>query len=196
MRAFGKTNVLTIGSLCLVGDHIVVERGNLFLSLNGRATYGTLDTVGKTGFGTGCCLTCNSLLGMRSYGNNLSLSADLVTTLRALNYEVVGAFLSTGCFYSLFLNRICCGMLGTKLYFTNVANEVAVLVLVTKRVNYFLLYGNYAADGTFLTLGKTVFGTGCVLTRNSLLGVTESINFFLRYENLAAHGALLTLGKT
>ena len=40
--------------------------GNLFLSLNGCLTYGTLSTIGKTGFGTGCRLARNGFLGVRS----------------------------------------------------------------------------------------------------------------------------------
>ena len=46
--------------------------------------------------------------------------------------------------------------------------------------NYFLFYQNFAADGTFLSRGKTGFGTGCRHCRDSLLGMTLGRNILSR----------------
>ena len=90
MRALGKTGFGTCGILCHVGDHIVIESRNLFLSLNSLATYGALLTLGKSCLGTGCSLCGKNLLGVTlcSKLGGLGLSANLT-------YLGLGAGVST-----------------------------------------------------------------------------------------------------
>ena len=138
--------LLTLGKTCFGTGCILAcyyflgmtERRDFFLCYECFATNGALLTVLKTCIGTGCCLTGNYLLGMRKLGNNLVLSANLITANRALNYEIVGTFSCTGCLNSVFFLCFSLYVIGAKLCFTNVALEVTAFVLVSKSVDTLL----------------------------------------------------------
>ena len=167
----------------------------LLLCLEDLATNRALLTCGKTCFGTGCILTCNYLLGVRKLFYSLGLSLKLVTADGALDYAVIGACLATAGVLLIFNNGLCGNMVCAKLCVTHVTLVVAVFILVSKGGYLLLLQENGAAKRTLFTIGKSGFGTGGSLTRNSLFLMLNG-NLLLSEKSCAANRTLLTIGKS
>ena len=68
---------------------------------------------------------------------------------------------------------------------------------MTKSVDGFLFFENYATNRTLNACSNTVFGTGsCFSFANCCFGVTEFFNFFLSGKDFATYRTLGSVGET
>ena len=119
------------------------------LCLDNCVTYGALLTVGKTGFGTGCCLAGYGNLGVTGSGKSLSVAVATVLAGEGLNARTLAGRSSS---------------------------NYTVIISVAKSGNYYLSLDNCITNGAVRACGKTGFGTGGSYSRVSNYGVTGSGN--------------------
>ena len=119
------------------------------LCYDNSVTYGALLTVGKTGLGTGCCLTGNSNLGVTLSRNCLGVGIATVSAGEGLN---------------------ACTLAGRS------GGNYAVIVVVAGSRNNLLSLDNCIANGAVRACGKTGLGAGGSYSLVDNYGVSGSGN--------------------
>ena len=155
----------------------VSDHGNDLLTCEDLLTILTFQTLGKSGLGTGCCLSRKNL----GIGVTASCIANEVTSL-----------VITGCVVFIIVLVSCCGNGALCLEYDVALRALLTcgksglgtggclgsesFLLMSCRGDGLLLYGDLAARGALLALGKSCLGTGCCLAVKLYLCVRKLCN--------------------
>ena len=155
----------------------VSDHGNDLLTCEDLLTILTFQALGKSGLGTGCCLSRKNL----GIGVTASCIANEVTSL-----------VVTGCVVFIIVLVSCCGNGALCLEYDVALRALLTcgksglgtggclgsesFLLMSCRRDGLLLYGDLTACGALLALGKSCLGTGCRLTLKLYLGVRKLCN--------------------
>ena len=183
------------GRILSSGQGHIVTKGIDF-AISGVVALSTILVCVPTLFRTGCSLGCYCCDIVTGFLNGLLSNGGFSCTGFVLEYLATSVasvvFVVTGLCTGRCL-RIGLGHLVSKSHLFNVSCVIASRTgyvcipsdcgtgrclcfvsnfIVTESIYSLLLYQNFAADGTFSSLGKSGFGTGCRYCGDLLLGVT------------------------
>ena len=207
MLTFGKTRVLTVGSLCRINNLGMTKCCNRLLCLENLATDRAFLTFGKTGLLAGRLLGGNNLLGMicaeiritcitniilgifvgvTKCGNSFLCYNDFATSRAVLTFGETG-ICAIGINRSI--NYLSMTLCRSKFSITNGTNLcVKTICLITRsmtKCSNSLLINLIVASVAMLSLCQTVFCTGGSLSTISNNIMIECRNLLLLYKDFA-----------